>query len=110
MPLQSYNTISPVPVYPKYVSEDLPLTINFSDDLNAGETITSLDSITASVLVGTDLNPQNILSGSPTVATPNIVQMITGGVAGTQYQVSVTVTTSIGAVRTGKTSFWVVAG
>lgn len=110
MPLQSYKTISPVPVYPKYVSEDLPLMINFSDDLNTGETITSLNSITASVLSGADPNPQTILSGSPTVATPNIIQMIAGGLAGVQYQVSVTVTTSIGAVRTGKASFWVVAG
>ena len=108
---RAYTSIEPVPVYPKYVSESRLLTIDFSDMLAVGETVLSPGgSISASVLVGNDATPQSILSGSPTVISPDVEQMITGGVAGTQYMVSATITTSSGEVLTGKVSFWIVAG
>ena len=105
-----YASIEPTPIYPKYVSEDRSLTVDFSSILASGETITEIISMSANVQSGSDPSPQNILSGSPTVNATNIVQMITGGVQGTLYMISVTVSTSSGEVLTGKTIFWVIAG
>ncbi len=70
---------------PKNSAETVPLTVSFSDRLQAGETINGA-SVTASVYSGTDNNPSALISGAATYdAYGNVTQNVTAGVAGVIY-------------------------
>lgn len=109
MILTAPTTIQAVPLAPKYATESRILTFDFTALLGPGESVTGIISApSATVISGTDTNPSAIISGSPSTTSPYIYQMITGGIAGNQYQVSVTVSTSEGETLIGKVVFWVV--
>jgi hypothetical protein len=68
---------------------------DFIASLQISETISSV-TMSASVYSGTDPNPNNILSGSPSIVnTTQVVQLITGGIVGVIYEVECKVTTSL---------------
>ncbi len=78
----------------KAVGETLPLVINFSDALQAGETITGAGT-TVTVFSGTDASPSSLLSGAATYdAYGNVTQNVTAGIVGVIYNVAITVTAS----------------
>lgn len=109
MILTAPTTIQAVPVSPKYATESRILTFDFTNLLGPGESILSIStSPSATVISGNDPNPSDIISGSASLTSPQVYQMITGGIAGTIYQVAVTVTTSENEVLTGKVVFAVV--
>ena len=74
-----------------------PETVNLTWDcthlLVSGETI-STAAITASVLSGTDANPQDIVSGSASIAGAKVTQTIVAGVDGVTYALICKITTS----------------
>ena len=81
-------------VGPKTPTETRFITFDFISNLAISETITAA-SIQSTVWTGHDLNPQNILSGSPVISGTTVSQMITGGVDGTIYKLVCTATTSV---------------
>jgi len=107
---QSLNSITPIQVSPKYVSESVPLMIDFKNLLATGDSIKTISSTTASVLQGIDPAPQDILSGNSLISGTQVGQMITGGVAWVKYMVEVVVTTTLGSTLAGQASFVVVQG
>lgn len=67
--------------------KDTQETIVVAFDFSAVcSSITSIVSVTASVASGNpDPNPSAILSGTPTIAGTKVLQAITGGIEGTNY-------------------------
>lgn len=109
MILTAPTTIQAVPISPKYASESRILTFDFTALLGSGETLVSITSAPSAIVIsGTDPNPGAIISGSSSLTSPYVYQMITGGIAGTIYQVAITVSTSENEVLTGKVVFAVV--
>jgi hypothetical protein len=78
---------------PKLLGASQNVTFDFTSSLAVGETITS-QSVTASVFSGTDPSPSSILSGVATSAGSVVTQLVTGGVAGTVYELLCTANTS----------------
>lgn len=80
---------------PKQDSATIPLVFDFLSQLESTETISShvCDCV---VEVGTDANPENVLSGSTSVEGKQVTQLITGGVVGAIYRVSCDIVTSLG--------------
>lgn len=74
----------------KNTAEILPYTVEFSDRLLVGETITT-PVVNIQVFSGTDANPSAMLLGSPTLnaASDSILFTLTGGVAGVVYLIIV---------------------
>ena len=83
----------------KETSEVLPFTVEFSDRLLVGETITGVD-VGVFVSTGTDPDPSTMLVSSPPPAfTDNTVSfVIKEGVLGCIYSLVVTATISSGNV------------
>ena len=79
----------------KTVGETHKVTFDFANQLEVGESVSSA-SVSAAVYSGTDSTPAAILSGGPSVASPQVSQKVTGGVAGTVYVVTCLATTSAG--------------
>jgi hypothetical protein len=77
----------------KPVGETVPVTFNFLDLLAFGESITGA-TVAATVFSGTDSTPDDILSGLPVKSQVDVVQIVTGGVAGVIYEITCAVTTS----------------
>ena len=106
-------TLSPIPLSPKYVSGAFPYGIDFrlqlANSATPGDALSTVTSITASVLSGSDPSPQLILNGSPQISGTQVLQQIVGGVAGTQYLVEIVVRTVQGNTLVGQFSFWVQA-
>jgi hypothetical protein len=73
--------------------ETITYTFDFSDVLADGETIASA-TISIRTVTGTDATPAALLSGAHQLVTPQVMQMITGGVSGVTYSLKATVTTS----------------
>ncbi|MEC4682398.1 MAG: hypothetical protein VST70_01770 [Nitrospirota bacterium] len=73
---------------------------------------TGTPTTSALVLVGQDPSPGSILSGSPTLSANGlqILQRVTGGVAGCAYLVSFKCATVQGNTLEGQAFFYVVAG
>lgn len=65
-------------------AEKLVATFDYSEDLDAGETIASA-TLTCTLLSGTDADPAAMLYGTPTIAGGTVLQPITGGVDGAAY-------------------------
>lgn len=75
----------------KAVSEVIPLVVDFSDRLQAGESINGV-AVSVSVFSGTDATPSAILSGAATYSGTQVTQKVTGGVAGVIYNIFFLVT------------------
>lgn len=79
----------------KLASATTPVQFDFISLLAAGETITG-QTMTVSVVSGTDANPSALLSGAPSPSGTSVWQNITAGVVGVTYLVSCLVSTSAG--------------
>lgn len=77
----------------KTPEEIIDVTFDFTDSLEVGETVQSAV-VSVSLRKGTDTIPSAILSGSPTVQTPFVVQRVINGVTGCQYNVKCLATTA----------------
>lgn len=76
-----------------------PGGVDFSSQLNVGETITSA-SVTASVYSGTDNNPSAVVSGAASINGNVVSQLFTAGVLGVIYEVLFKIVTSLGQTIT----------
>ena len=73
------------PTWPaKDPAEVLVAAFDYSDDLDAGETIASA-LLSASVQLGLDADPAALLSGLPTISAGVVLQPFHGGVDGVIY-------------------------
>jgi len=79
----------------KRTGETITLSWEFVNDLVSGETITDA-TLTATVESGTDPNPENIVSGTPTVSGSVVAHDVTGGVEGVKYLLLMSIDTSTG--------------
>ncbi len=82
----------------KEVGEKVTRVVDFANDLIAGETLSSISSITATVFPsGADVTSSIIVPGGfIQPATSNVQFQMQGGDVGTLYNVTITVTTNIG--------------
>ena len=80
-------------------SETSKVTFDFISKLAIGETI-STATTTAAVWSGADSVPSSLISGAASISGTKVSQMLTGGVAGTVYKLSCTITTSSGQTLT----------
>lgn len=78
---------------PKYSGETKSLSVDFTSDLAASETI-STKTCTASVYSGTDASPSSIINGSASSSGAVVTQSITAGTVGVIYLLLWTITTS----------------
>jgi len=87
----------------KQPGEAFPVTVGFGfeSDLEAGETIDTVDAVAVVVHRGSDPSPTSILSGAAAIDGTDIVQRVTGGVDGTDYQMTFTIHTSMGNTYMG---------
>lgn len=75
----------------KYADEKRVLSFDFTDDLDAGETISGVVVVSVSVARGNDAAPNAILNGVSAIdATSKIVlQGVQGGIKGAEYLIKV---------------------
>ncbi|MCB1908825.1 MAG: hypothetical protein KDH15_15775 [Rhodocyclaceae bacterium] len=78
----------------KRPGERIALAFDFASQLPEGITITSVDSVTVSTWRGTDGNPSALLAGAAVLSGTDVLQMVSGGIAGTDYQFIAWVTLS----------------
>lgn len=107
------NTIAPIQLDPQYAPESLVRGLDFTPQLaKTGDTFTGTPTASVLVLVGQDPSPGSILSGSPTLSANGmqILQRVSGGVAGCAYLVSFKCGTVQGNTLEGQAFFYVVAG
>lgn len=81
----------------KRVGETEVFTVDYTKNLNVGETIVSAV-WTNSVKTGIDVSPNSMIQGVATIAGPLVSNKITGGIAGVYYAPICTATTSLGQV------------
>ena len=82
------NTLQPIQQDPQYVSESLVRGMDFTARLApTADTLTGTPTVSVSVYSGSDSSPQSILVGSPSLSSNDmqILQQISGGVAGVGY-------------------------
>jgi len=79
--------------------EEIYYGIDFAPLLDIGETVSSATT-SIRVISGTDAAPSGMLSGAPIIAGSIVNQLIVGGIAGSNYKVGISITTSIGQVFT----------
>jgi len=82
-----------MPFTDKDPSEVVRLGVDFSNLLDTAETISTT---AVSIRTTAGVAQAAMLSGSPTSSAGIVRQLITGGVAGTSYKLSFTITTSTG--------------
>ena len=107
------NTLQPLQQDPQYSTESLVRGMDFSARLSpTSDTLTGTPTVTSSVFSGTDPNPQAILAGSPSLSSNNmqILQRVSGGVAGVAYLLSFKAYTTQGNTIEGQAFFYVVQG
>lgn len=78
----------------KLSTTTVPVQCDFSGQLISGEALTAA-TVTASVFVGVDATPSNIISGSASVSQNTVTQTITGGTVGVIYLLSFNGTTNL---------------
>ena len=103
------DTIPPIVLPPKYVSETPIVSPDFSPLLAPTDSVSSVNSVTVTVLSGTDPSPSSLLKGTAQISGNVVNQQIQGGVAGTQYLIAISILSALGITRTVKMSIWVVA-
>lgn len=77
----------------KHSGENKKVVFDFISLLAAGETI-STAVVTAITWSGTDATPSSLISGSASISSTKVTQMLTAGVAGVTYALTCTITTS----------------
>lgn len=82
---------SMITIPPKTSGETTRVTFDFLSQLPDTDTVASATA-TATVWSGTDASPSAVVSGSPTVSGTKAYVILTGGVAGNVYMVTVTAT------------------
>lgn len=82
----------------KRPGETVTLSFRYTRDLGPGETLTSVQGVTASVFSGDDSSPAAILSGAPAVVGDRVLQQVTAGLAGVRYLMVALAPTSAGNV------------
>ena len=77
-------------------AETIPLTFDFSAALAPGEILQGVPAISVTCPSGIDSGPSIILDGPPAFVLNSlgIVQAITGGIPGAEYEIQVVVATS----------------
>ena len=77
-------------------SESIPLTFDLSSNLAAGETLTSVPTVTVTLVAGTDPSPSAILTGvnSLDATLTKAIVGVHAGITGCAYEVKVVVSTS----------------
>ncbi len=65
-------------------AERLVATFDYHEEIDDGETIASA-TLTCTLLSGTDVNPDAVLYGTPTIAGGAVLQFFSGGVDGAVY-------------------------
>ena len=99
-------TDRPVPTASrKRVDEDIPLTYDFTNDLPTGVTVASAATCVATLYSQSkvaDASPSAIVSGVPTVSSPNVTQKIVDGTDGASYFITFPATGSDGNVYIGE--------
>ena len=94
---------------PKDPLEIFPVSIDFTNLLGVGETISSVV-FTVQVLSGIDPTPSAMLSGAASVAGTVCSQTIKGGVNGVTYLISALATTNLANQPMGSGSMVVQTG
>jgi hypothetical protein len=84
----SYSVILPS----KRSDATVPVTFEFADQLEFGEAITDVGA-SVEVFSGTDPIPNAILADLPTISGTKVTQVITAGVVGVIYQITVVIGT-----------------
>lgn len=82
----------------KRPAEAVTITFKFARELPAGSTIAPGAAVGVTVRKGTDATPQAMLAGSPSVSGTDVLARIMGGLAGVEYLLTCTATTSDGDV------------
>lgn len=82
------------------------LTFDFSQALDAGETLTAIDSVTVEVSRGVDASSASILSGVAAIAISGlaVTQPVQGGIDGVNYNIKVVADTSNASKRLALTA------
>ncbi len=73
---------------PKDAIETVVLTMDFTADLNSGETLSGAPSVTVVVVQGTDPSVSSMLVGAPVISGNTVQQVVTAGVDGAAYGVT----------------------
>lgn len=82
----------------KYRAETIPISVDFSDDLASGETITGSPALLVDVYTGADPDPSSILFNTATVSGNVVTQNVRLGLEGVIYDITFSVTTNLGNV------------
>lgn len=77
----------------KQPGETFPITIDFTNELESGETVVSATVTSKNVATGADSS--GILTGIPAVTSPKVSQRVTAGTAGDRHLVQYRATTSL---------------
>ena len=86
---------------PKAPGDSRIFSMDFTKRLGSGETITGV-TWASQVQNGSDPSPSAMISGSPDLTgAPLVKQRLIGGVAGTIYIITATVTTNLGNTLVG---------
>ena len=75
------------------LGEELPIVSDFLNRLAIGETVVTCSS-SIRVWSGIDPTPSVMLVGTPTISGSEVTQVVTGGVAGVVYTLSIAARTS----------------
>jgi hypothetical protein len=78
----------------KYAAEKLVLQFDMSAELETGETLTLVSSVTVSVLSGADSSPSDLLNGAASISAGAVLVPVKAGVAGVDYRIDVVCATS----------------
>lgn len=81
---------------PLDVDEQDYVKVTYEDLLDDGETITTMYAVTCQAISGTDASASTRLSGSATVASPEVQQLMAGVLDGVTYLVRFLANTSNG--------------
>lgn len=85
---------------PKGPDESFPCAFIYKKELVPGEVLTGPAVVTIAVRRGTDPNPASVITGPPTIEDYQVLQQLSGGLAGVTYDLECTVTTSQGNTYT----------
>ena len=88
-----------VPDFPPFnTTERIPVAIDFTNGLPAGDSVASIVGVSLSVYLGTDPNAASLLVFSPGLSGNVVSQFINvGAVPGVTYRITMTVQTTLGA-------------
>ena len=80
-------------------TESEVLSIDFVNDLQTGETLVGLPTVTLTVFSGTDATPSARLSGDPGAVGTVAMQRVAQPLAGVTYIITFSVVTSLGNTK-----------